>query len=40
VFNRRVTRLTMVEKDGDYEAFDWVPAESLGRPEAPSLPAY
>ena len=40
VLNRRVMRLRLFEKDADYEAFERVVAESLGRPDAPRLLAY
>jgi hypothetical protein len=39
VLNRRVTRLRLFEKDADYEAFEGVLGESLGRPDAPRRPA-
>jgi hypothetical protein len=37
VLNRRVMRLPLFLKDGDYLAFDGVLAESLSRPYAPRL---
>ncbi len=40
VLNRRVMRLPLFQKDRDYEAFEKVLAESLERPDAPTLLAY
>jgi putative transposase len=40
VINRRVMRMPLFEKDGDYEAFGRVLAMSLERPDAPSLLAF
>jgi putative transposase len=40
VLNRRVMRLRIFEKDGDYQAFERVLAESMERPDAPRLLAY
>jgi len=40
LLNRRVMRLTIFEKDEDYEAFERVLAEGLNRPDAPKLLAY
>ncbi len=40
LLNRRVMRLRMFEKDADYEAFERVLGESLGRPDAPRLLSY
>ena len=37
VLNRRVMRLPLFEKDGDYLAFERVLASSLERPDAPAL---
>ena len=40
LLNRRVMRLPMFEKDGDYLAFEQVLAEGLGRLDAPGLLSY
>ena len=40
VLNRRVMRLPLFEKDGDYLAFERVMASSLERPDAPALLAW
>ena len=40
VLNRRVMRLRLFAKDGDYLAFEGVLAESLERPDAPELLAW
>lgn len=40
VLNRRVMRLKIFKKKGDYLAFESVLAESLERPDAPALLAY
>jgi len=40
VLNRRIMRLPLFEKDGDYLAFEQVLAESLKRPDAPDLLAW
>jgi len=40
LLNRRVMRLPLFEKVGDYEAFERVLGESLVRPDAPRLLAY
>ena len=36
LLNRRVLRLTIFEKDGDYLASERVLAEALARPDAPA----
>ncbi len=40
VLNRRVMRLPLFQKDGDYLAFELVLADSLERPDAPGLLAW
>lgn len=40
LLNRRVMRLDLFKKAGDYKAFEEVLAESLGRADAPRLLAY
>ncbi len=40
ILNRRVMRLRLFKKDADYLAFERVLAESLERPDAPSLLAW
>ena len=40
VLNRRVMRLPLFKKDGDYLAFEGLLAESLERPDAPGLLAW
>lgn len=40
VLNRRVMRLPLFKKDGDYLAFEKVLAQSLERPDAPMLLAW
>ncbi len=40
LLNRRVMRLAMFEKDGDYQAFERVLCDGLARPDAPNLLAY
>lgn len=40
VLNRRVMRLPLFSKDADYLAFEGILAESLERPDAPSLLAW
>jgi len=40
LLNRRVMKLTIFDKDADYQAFERVMAESLARPDTPRLLAY
>ncbi len=40
ILNRRVMRLPLFQKDGDYLAFERVLSESLQRPDAPDLLAW
>ncbi len=40
LLNRRILRLKLFEKDGDYDAFLRVLEESLDRPDAPRLLSY
>ncbi|HOW72629.1 MAG TPA: transposase, partial [Phycisphaerae bacterium] len=40
LLNRRVMRLPIFERDGDYAAFEGVLVEGLDRPDAPQLLAY
>ena len=37
ILNRRVLRLPIFKRDGDYAAFERVLAQSLARPDAPRL---